>query len=103
MQVLSVAAVGLEISRAVVFESRLVRRSQICRAAEKPGDVLRYDVEHRTGCVPSGDALGVGWKDWEILSPAGRQLPPLHLIDLGREIRMLGAVGLEQVHTLPPR
>src|SRR5439155_6801045 len=53
--------------------------------------------------VPSRDPLGIGWKDGKVAVPAGRQLAPLHQFDLGREIRVLGAIGGEEFGPLPPR
>src|SRR6202035_4614245 len=41
--------------------------------------------------------------DREISIPCGRQLAPLHLVDLGREIRMRGAIRIEQVRPLAAR
>src|ERR1700737_1189383 len=103
MQVLSAWTVGLEISRAVVFERGFVRRRQISRTSEKPGDVLREDVEHLARSFPPGNALGVGREGREISIPCGWQLTPLHLVDLGGEIRMRGAIGIEQVRPLAAR
>ena len=97
MQVLPARAVGLEISGAIEFEGGPVRRRQIRRASEKPGDILRDDVKHIARCVPPSHALGVGREDREVSVPPRRKLASLHLIDLGSEIGMLGPIGVEQV------
>ena len=66
---------------------RLVRRPEVGRAAEEPGHVLREHVEHLARGVAPGDALRVGRKDRQVAVPAVRQLAPLHLLDLGGELR----------------
>src|SRR5262249_44369945 len=46
MQILSTRTAGLEVARALVGQSGLVRRPEIPRAAEEPGYVLRQHVQH---------------------------------------------------------
>src|SRR5215468_12193899 len=46
MQILSTRTAGLEVARAFVSQSGLVRRPEIPRAAEEPGYVLRQHVQH---------------------------------------------------------
>ena len=76
---------GLEVSRALVRQRGLVRRAEIRRAAEEPGNVLREHVEHLARGFPAGDALGIRREDREVAIPSRRQLAPLHLVDLGRQ------------------
>ncbi len=97
MQVLPAWVVGLEASRARVRQGGLVRRPQIRRAPEKPGDVLREHVEHGSRGLSPGEALRVGRKDGEVTVPSGGQLAPLHLVDLGREGRVGGPIGREEL------
>src|SRR5207244_10981738 len=46
--------------------------------------------------IPSGDALGVRRKHGTPAIPSGRQLTPLHQVDLGRELRIFRSVSREQ-------
>src|SRR5215831_7242604 len=57
MQVFSCRAMGLEISRALVRQRRLIRRPKIRRTPEEPGDVLRQHVQRLARSVPSRDPL----------------------------------------------
>ena len=78
---------GLEIAGALVGQGGLVRRAEIRRAAEEPGDVLREHVQHLAGCLAPRDAFRVGRKDGEIAVPTGREFAPLHLVDFRRQVR----------------
>ena len=100
VQVLSARVSRLEVARAVVFERGLGRRREIRRAAEQPRNILRERIEDLTRRVATGDALGVGGEDRQIAVPACGKLPPLHLLDLGREFGVLRAIGSEQVGPL---
>ena len=42
-----------------------------------------------------GDTVGIGREDREIAIPPGGEFAPLHQVDFGREIRVLGAVRCE--------
>ena len=44
--------------------------------------------------------FGVGRKDGQIAVPPGRQFAPLHLVDLGRELGILGPVRGEELRPL---
>ena len=46
--------------------------------------------------------FGIGREDGQVAVPAGRQLAPLHLVDLGGEFGVLGPVGGEEFRPLPP-
>src|SRR6266704_2776302 len=87
-------------SRALVRKGGPVRRSEIRRTAEEPGDVLREHVEHLARGVPAGHALRIGREDGKVAVPVGRQLAPLHQLDFVRECSILSPIGLEQVR--PP-
>ena len=47
--------------------------------------------------------LGSGWKARQVAVPSRGQLAPLHLLDLGGELRELLAVVGEQRLPAPPR
>src|SRR5262247_1037936 len=74
-----------------------VRGRKVCRPAEEPGDALREHVEHFAGGFPARNALGVRWKDREVAIPPIGQVPPLHLIDLRREVGILDPVRPEEL------
>src|SRR5258707_13108541 len=97
MQVLPARAVGLEISGAIEFEGGLVRRREVGRASEKPGDILRDNVQHLARCAAPGHALGAGQEDREVSVPPPRKLPSLHRIDLGSKIALLSSLWFRQV------
>src|SRR5262245_60492336 len=101
MQVLPARVVRLEVSRALVFECGLVRRTQVRRAPQQPRDVLGEDVEDLPRSVAPGDSLRVGRKDGEMAIPTGRQFAPLHLIDLNCQLGKLGAVTRKEIGPPP--
>src|SRR5207253_5392723 len=96
MEILPAPAPGLEASRALVRQGRLVRRPEVGRAAEQPRDVLREYVEHLARSITAGDALGIRREDGEVAIPSRGQVSSLHLIDLGRELRMGGPIRREE-------
>src|SRR5437773_12083742 len=103
VQVFPCRVIGLEVSRALIREGSLVRRSKIRRTPEKPGDVLSKNVQRLARSVPPRDPLGIGWKDRKVAVPAGRQLAPLHQFDLGRAVGVLGSIGGKEFRPLPSR
>ena len=103
MEILAARSPGLEASRALVRQGRLVGRAEVCRAAEEPRDVLREHVEHVARRVAAGDALGVRREHRKVPIPAVRQVAALHLLDLGRELRMGGPVRREERRPLASR
>src|SRR5438445_9031132 len=96
MEILTAAAPGLEASRALVRRGRLVRRPEVRRAAEEPGNVLREQVEHLARGLPAGDALRIRREDGEVAIPPRRQVSSLHLIDLARQLGVLRPVRREE-------
>src|SRR5207244_5232063 len=96
MEILTAAAPGLEASRALVRQGRLVRRPEVRRAAEEPGNVLREQVEHLARGLPAGDALRIRREDGEVAIPPRRQVSSLHLIDLARQLGVLRPVRREE-------
>jgi hypothetical protein len=103
MQVFPCRVIGLEVSRALVCQRRLVRRSKIRGTPEEPGDVLRQHVQRLARRVSPRDSFGIGWKDGQVAVPAGRQFPPLHQCNLGRTFGVLGAIGGKAFRPLAPR
>src|SRR5262249_32241611 len=71
-------------------------------AAEEPGNVLRQHVQHLARGVASGDALEISRKGRQVAIPSRGKLAPLHLLDLGGELRELPAVvGKERLPAAP--
>src|ERR1700730_14502172 len=87
----------------LVLRRVLVRRAEIRRAAEEPGDVLREDVEHLARGVPSGYALRIRREDRQVAVPTGRELAPLHLVYFRRELGKRALVGSKELRPPPPR
>src|SRR5690349_19293924 len=102
MQVLAPRAVGLNIARPLVGEGGFVRRPQIGRAPEKPGDVLRERVEHFARGLPPRDAPRVTWKNGQIAVPPDGEFTSLHQVNLAGELWVLGSIGLEAFGPLAP-
>src|SRR5712691_12476636 len=96
MQVPSSRTARLEVSGPLERQGGLIGRAEIRRSAHQPSDVLRKHVEHFARGIPSGDALGVGRKDGKPGIPSGRQLTPLHQVDLGRELWIFRPVSREK-------
>ena len=103
VQVLSGGTPGLEVPGPLVGQGGPVRRCEIRRPAEEPGNVLSEHVEHLARRVPPGHALRIGREDGKVLVPIDGQLAPLHQIDLVGERSVLRAIGLEQIHPPTPR
>src|SRR5437867_4021382 len=93
VQVFPCRVIGLEVSRALIREGSLVRRSKIRRTPEKPGDVLSKNVQRLTRSVPPRDPLGIGWKDGKVAIPTGRQFAPLHQLDLVSELGIFRSIS----------
>jgi len=48
MEIAAAGTAGLEVAGAGEFERRLVRRAEVRRSAEKPGNVLGEDIQDFT-------------------------------------------------------
>src|SRR6185312_1260101 len=96
MEIASARAARLEVARTGELKRRLVRGAEVRRAAEEPGNVLGEHVQHLARGIAPGDALRIGRKARQVAVPSRRQLAPLHLVDLGSELRILRAVVGEQ-------
>src|SRR5208283_1545923 len=92
-----------EVSRALIRQSSFVRWTKIGRASEQPGNVLRKNVQRLAGCVPPGDSLRIGGKEWKILIPARRQFAPLHQLNLVSQLGIFRSIRVEEFGPLPPR
>jgi len=68
----------------------------------RQGDALRQHVQHLARGVAAGHALRVGWEHREVAVPPLGELAALHLVDLGRELGVLGPVGGDELHPLLP-
>ncbi len=95
MEILPAWVAGLEISRAFESQGGLIRGSEIRGATQKPGDVLRENVQHFSRRFPPRDALCVSRKRGEILVPPGWEFAALHQFDLGREIGVLCSIRVD--------
>src|SRR5215471_546936 len=102
MQVLSAGAIRLDASRAFILQCSLVRRSEIRRTAEKPGDILRESIQHFARCFAPGNSLWVGWKYRKVAIPSCGKLSPLHQINLGGQLRKLYPILGKEFSPLKP-
>src|SRR5262249_36460772 len=96
MKISAAGSARLEVSGAIKCKDRLVRRPEICRSAEQPGDILRQDIEDLARGISSGDALRIGRKNGKLGIPSGRQLTSLHQVNLVCEIRIFRVVTREE-------
>src|SRR5262249_32296831 len=97
MQILAARSVRLETAGALIGQGGFVRRCEVCRAAQQPGDVLGEHVQHLAGRVTPGESFRIGRERGEVAIPTGGQLAALHLIDLGCERGKLRSVGREEL------
>ena len=72
MEIAAAGAAGLEVAGAGELQRRLVRRAEVGRAAEEPGNVLGQHVQHLARGVAAGDALGIGREARQVAVPARR-------------------------------
>src|SRR6516225_3974761 len=96
MKIPAAGSAQLEVSGTIKCKDRLVRRPEICRPAEQPGDILRQDIEDLARGVSSGDALRIGRKNGKLGIPSGRQFTSLHQVNLVCEIRIFRVVSREE-------
>src|SRR5262249_13848604 len=94
---------SLEISGASKGQGGLVRWSKISRAAEEPRDVLGEHIQCLARSVAPGNSLCVGREDREIMVPTGWQVPPLHQLDLVRQLGVLCSICFEQLRPFAPQ
>src|ERR1700716_259456 len=97
VQVPAARSAGLDVPGPLERQGGLVGRAEIRRPADQPWAVLRKHIEHFARGVPSGDPFGVGGKDEKPCIPFGRQLTPLHQVDLVRELGIFRPVSREQL------
>src|SRR5208337_1327801 len=74
VQVPSSVAAGLEIARAFEGQQGLVGWTEITRASQEPGDVLRQNVQHLAGGVTARHAFGIGCENRQVAVPSRGQL-----------------------------
>src|ERR1051325_11113792 len=103
VQIFPRAVIGFEISRALERQSGLVRRTKVGRATKKPRNVLRQNVQHFAGGISACDAFGICREHRKIAVPLSGKLAPLHLLNLGGELRILGSIGGKKFCPMPPR
>src|SRR5262249_60669247 len=96
MEIPAAGSVRLEVSGAIKYKGRLVRRPEIRRPAEQPRDILREDIEDLARGIASGDALRIGRKNGKLGIPSGRQFTSLHQVNLVCEIRIFRVVSREE-------
>src|SRR6266850_1178626 len=78
---------GLSASKSPALGNLSVVLFEVPRSAEPP---------RNQGMFSASDAFWVWWKGRQVAIPARRQLTPLHLLDLGGELRkLLTIVGKE--------
>src|SRR5262249_21527026 len=91
---------GLEVTGSLKGQRRFVRRPQVRRASDKPGNILCENVQDLARGLASGDSLGVSREDGEIAIPARGQFAPLHQFDLGGEFGKPGSISGEEFQPL---
>jgi hypothetical protein len=84
--------VEVKLARPLEGQRRVIRRSQIRRAAQKPRHVLGHRVEHFAGTGPRRHALCVRRKAGNVGVPTGGQLTRLHCVPLGCQSGMRRAI-----------
>src|SRR5207245_2192584 len=87
--------VRIELAGAIEGQVRFVRFSQVRRAADKPRDILRQDVQRFSGGFPRGYSFRIGGEIRQVFVPAFRQLTSQHAVDLIAELWELLFVLIE--------
>ena len=95
MEVSPGVIIGLEIAGPLAFKQGIVRRRQIGRAAQQPGDVWRYLVEHFPRRCPAGHPLRVGGERSYVGVPSVGQVAPLDPLQLSGLLGILDLVLVE--------
>src|SRR6266404_1502890 len=101
MEVLSARITSLEVSRAFIGKSSLIRRSEVGRTSEEPGNILSQNVERFAGSVSPRDPFRIGWEGRKVAVPVGGKLAPLHQFDLSRVIGVLSSINSKEFRPLP--
>src|SRR6516165_5036161 len=103
MKIASAIVVGLEIAGAFESKPRFCRRRKIGSTTEKPRQTGRDRIQNSSRGVPSGDAVGIGGKDWDVFVPALGKIAPLHPFALIGKFWMGAPVALEQRQPFSPQ
>src|SRR5215472_4582106 len=101
VQVPTPRASGLEVAGSLKREVRLVGRREVRRTPKEPRHVLRKHIQHFPRSLAPRETLRICGEGRQIAIPSPRQLSPLHLLDLGRERRVLRPVPLKELRPLP--
>src|SRR5215831_17870705 len=92
MQIASAGRLRLKVASVREGKTRLGGRRQVGRTTNQPRMTLRDCIEDLARRLASGETFGVGREGWQVRVPSGRQIAPLHPIDLVGELRVLSPV-----------
>src|SRR5271156_87622 len=96
MQVLTARSSRLDVSRAFVLQRGLVGGAKVRGASDEPGNILREDVQHFSGCFTTRDSFRVGGENGKVTVPAIGKVAALHEINFRSELGIFCAVGGEE-------
>ena len=95
MQVSSTIVGGRKVAGALEGETSLGGRRQIGRSADHPWHIAGDRIQDLGRCVPPGNTFRVGRELGKIAIPTVGKLAPLHLANLGSQLRILVCVMAE--------
>src|SRR5262245_30498481 len=98
MEVPSAVLAGFEVPRPLKSEARFGGGSEVCRASNQPGHVLREHIEYLAGSVAASESLWICRECGEIPVPSRRQFAVLHLVEMIGQHGILGLVLSEFGH-----
>src|SRR5579884_295896 len=78
MKVAPAIMIRLKITSAVKSKARFGGRSQISRAANQPGNILRNHIQYFCRGIAAGDALFISREGWDVFVPSVRKFTALH-------------------------
>src|ERR1051325_3024857 len=100
MEISAARTGGLEMPRSLEGQGGLVRRPEIGRSTEEPGDILREYIQDLARGLAPGDPFWVSREDRKVAVPARRQFATLNQIDLVREFGKFGPISAEKLGPL---
>src|SRR6266850_7557637 len=94
MKIPAAVIVALEIAGSLESQLDLGRGREVGGAAEQPRQTRRDRIQHLSGGVAAGDALGIGGECGNVFVPLLGEIAPLHALTLIGELRIGAAVAL---------
>src|SRR5579872_1113247 len=99
MQVAAGIICGGEVTCPIESQPGLGGGRQIGRAAQQPGYVSGYHIQHFSGGIAPSNSFGIRRINWQVAVPTRWQLTPLHCLQVFRQLGIVLAIS--DKHLLP--